>query len=87
MSAQVLAVVKGTLAGQAGGPYDVEYESSVNGSPLSPAFFRVSSMQSGCSGDIVVPVSQALLAGLVNGQTVSITISYGSGTISQVVSQ
>jgi hypothetical protein len=90
MAAQVLAVVKGTLASQAGGPYNVEdagYGLDTTASALSPAYFRVSSMQSGCSGDIVCLVSQSLLAGLVNGQLVSITISYGAGVVSQVTSQ
>jgi len=84
MAAQVLAVVRATIAGQAGGPYDVEYETPVNGAVLAPTYVRVSSMQAGCAGDVVCLVPQALLAGLVNGQTCSITISYGAGTLSGV---
>jgi hypothetical protein len=59
----------------------------VTGAALSPAYIRVSSMQSGCSGDVVCLIPQALLAGLVNGQPVSIIVSYGSGTVTQTVSQ
>lgn len=87
MAAQVLAVVRATIAGQTGGPYDVEYEFPINGAVLAPTYVRVSSMQAGCAGDIVCLVPQALLAGLVNGQTCSIIVSYGSGTVTATTTQ